>query len=578
MRHMLLCAILFATLGAISGGAAALPAQENVVSRAMHDEMQRSMQKLELEQLDKPYFISYRVVETDAKETSATLGSLLSRSERRMRFLTVNVRVGDYSFDNSNFLSTGSFGGPGMARMFLGTVQLPLDNDYAELRRQMWLATDGAYKKALEDLAGKRAALEEKNRTANLPDFSKASPVSVTDMAPPAEVSLDDAARLSRELSAVFLEIPQIQTSRVRFAEENKLEYYLNSEGTTVTRMAPSITVRITAATQAADGMPLDDFVAAYGRSMKDLPPETALLAQTRELGQRLVKLQAAPVAEQYSGPVLFEGQAAASVFASHFADLLPAAPQMVSGGNPALAGLLGGQGSNGSSPFVNRKGARVLPEFLNVADDPTAAREGDELLLGGYKVDEEGTLSKRTVVVQQGILKTVLTSRAPVRGVLESTGNMRESGVAPSNVIVTADQTKTPDELKKQLIELAKDRGNEYGVVVRRLSGRSAILAYRVYADGHEEQMRNADISGLEISSFKDILAASSQSFVLTEPAPRRRASLLDVLNSIVPSFGGDPLVSYVVPGLLFEDVTIERPSGQVQKPPVLKSPIAEK
>src|ERR1700721_2317148 len=72
-----------------------LRAEEDVVGRAMHDEMQRSMQKLRLEQLDKPYFISYLVVDNESKEVAATLGSLLSSTEGNTRSLVVVVRVGD---------------------------------------------------------------------------------------------------------------------------------------------------------------------------------------------------------------------------------------------------------------------------------------------------------------------------------------------------------------------------------------------------------------------------------------------------------------------------------------------------
>src|SRR3981189_3580160 len=146
MRRMSLFALLLVSLGG--------QAQEDVVFRAMHDEMRRSMQKLQLEALDKPYFISYRIVDDDSKEVAATLGSMLFSNESRMRLLTVNVRVGDYSLDNSNFASS-PFGGGSAAPIFTGFMQLPLDDNYNELRRQIWLATDGAYKKALEDLSGK---------------------------------------------------------------------------------------------------------------------------------------------------------------------------------------------------------------------------------------------------------------------------------------------------------------------------------------------------------------------------------------------------------------------------------------
>ena len=561
MRRMLLCGLLLVGLGA--------QAQEDTVTRAMHDEMQRSMQKLQLEQLDKPYFISYRVVDDESKEVSATLGSVLSSSQSHTRFLTVNVRVGDYSLDNSNFLSL-PVGGTGVAvQMFGGTMRLPLDDNYNELRREIWLATDGAYKKALEDLSGKRAALLDKNRTEGVPDFSKATPVSITDTAPRVDVDLENATKLICEASAVFRQMPFIQTSHVVFFAENRLERYMNSEGTTFTRTVPRVSLRASASTQAADGMPLNDFVAAYGYSMTDLPSRSVLLTEIREMGDVLSRLESAPLEERYNGPVLFEDQAAAEVFARHFAELLPAQPNLVAS-NPQLLQSLRVQQSSG---LLNKMHSRVLPEFLSVIDDPTATHAGGSVLLGGYKVDEEGVPAKQTLVVEDGILKTVLTSRAPVRGALESTGNLREHGVEASNLFVNSNKSSTPEELRKQLIESIKSRGNAYGIRIRRLSGNSAILAYRVYEDGHEELIRNAGVSELNSASFKEILAVSKERIVYTEPTPLRNNSLFN-LNT---SSGGRPLISYVVPSLLFEDVTIEKPSGDIPKPPVASNPLAE-
>lgn len=566
MRRILFCGFL---LVAFFFAYARLHAQEDAVSRAMHDEMQRSVQKLQLEQLDKPYFVSYRVVDSESKEVSASLGSVLSSSENRIRFLTVEVRVGDYSLDNSNFLSF-PVGATGVAlHMFGGTVPLPLDDNYDELRRQIWLATDGAYKKALEDLSGKRAALQDKNRAENIPDFSKATPVSTTDTAPRANVDLQIATQLVREASTAFRQMPTIQTSRVEFSAENRSERYLNSEGSVFTRTVPRVSLRVSASTQAADGMALRDFMDVYGYAMKDLPPQSVLLAQIREMGDRLNRLQNAPVEERYNGPVLFEDQAAAEVFARHFAEFLPAQPNAIAS-NPAMLQSLRGQQS---TSLLNKMRSRVLPTFLSVVDDPTATRLGDTLLLGGYKVDEEGIPSKQTLVVQDGILKTVLTSRAPVRGVLESTGNLREHGVAPSNLFVNADKSSTPEELRKELVESAKSRGNSYGILIRRLSGNTAILAYRIFEDGHEELIRNADISGVNSASFKDILAVSNQRIVYTEATPTRNASPF-----ALSPFLGKPLTSYVVPSLLFEDITVEKPSGETPKLPVASNPLVEK
>jgi hypothetical protein len=129
-----------------------LRAADDVLFQALRDELQRSMQKLQLANLEKPYFIAYTVQDGTTQAVSASFGSLLVKNESRVRFLTVEVRVGDYTFDNTNFL-TLPFGAQGVTRLFGGTIAIPLDDDYKEIRRQIWLATDSAYKKALS--AGK---------------------------------------------------------------------------------------------------------------------------------------------------------------------------------------------------------------------------------------------------------------------------------------------------------------------------------------------------------------------------------------------------------------------------------------
>jgi len=566
---------------------------QDVVFRAMQDELQRSMKKLKLEQLDRPYFISYRMADIDSKDISASFGSLLSSSENRGRTLTVEVRVGDYALDNTNFFSM-SMGGTGVARMFGGVVQMPLDDNYDELRRQLWLATDGAYKKALEDLSGKRAALQNKTRTDNIPDFSKEKPLTVSDLSPAAEVDMREAERLTRNLSAVFRQTPPVEVSHVRLTVANTLERFISSEGSSFTRRAPLVALTVTASAQAADGMPVSDFMAAYGRSIKDLPSEKALSAEIAALGERIGKLRAAPVEDRYNGPVLFEDEAAAELIAQVFARQLPAVPGMITD-NPQLERALAGRGE---SKLLEKIEARVLPDFLSVIDNPTATQAEDHRLLGTYKVDEEGTSARQTQVVENGVLRTVLTSRAPVRGVLQSTGNRRPQGVAPGNLFVTSQKASSPEEIRKQFLDMVKRRGKAYGIVVRRLadpafrvtgdpfaammaaqSGQDekiapAILAVRVYTDGHEELIRNANFSEFSLAGLKDILAVSNTRTVFTAPFAARSASPFPFSPPAAQS-----LVSYVVPSiLLLDDVGIQKPTGEIPKPPASGHPFFAK
>src|SRR5205823_3153665 len=132
-------------------------------------------------------------------------------------------------------------------------------------------------------------------------------------------------------------------------------------------------------------------------------------------------------VLARYNGPVLFEGRAAAEIFAEEFAGGLAGQRKPVSGMGEMEAIFERFPQFAGSS-FVGKIGARVLPDFLSVVDNPTLSVYGQEPLFGGYKVDDDGVLAHETRLVEGGILKTLLTARTPVEGVTHSTGNGRRA------------------------------------------------------------------------------------------------------------------------------------------------------
>jgi hypothetical protein len=550
------------------------------VLQAMRDELARSTAQLQLENLGKPYFIAYTVEERSGQNVAATFGSTTNRSEGRGRSLSVEVRVGSPALDNTNFQA-----GTGFSMMNM-PVSLPLDDNYTELRRQLWLATDRAYKQAVENLSKKKAALENKNRTDETPDFSSHAPATITDLHPGQPLDLKQAEALVTELSAVFREMPAVATSNVRLGAGRDLTRYVNSEGSSFSREKWNVSLIATAATQAPDGASLGDHVAVYARSWAELPAKSELLARLRELGQRLTTLGAAPLLEQYNGPVLFEDQAAVEIFAQVFARQLAATkPGMIE--DTRFSSALG----RAENPFLDKIGARVLPDFLSVTDDATLTKLGNTPLYGDARVDDDGVPTQPVKLIENGRLKTLLVTRAPVRGVLQSTGSRHGSGPNLSNLIVTASEGRDAAALKAELLKNVQQRNKEFGVIVRRLgdpllraertpimlSPRSsqgtpvepAVLAYKVYPDGREELLRNVEIADLNAQGFKDILAAGRDPFVLT--IPYRAASGFSPM-------GGTSTVSFAVPSLLFEDVTLKKPSGEIPKPPIAKHPYFEK
>ena len=95
-------------------------------------------------------------------------------------------------------------------------------------------------------------------------------------------------------------------------------------------------------------------------------------------------------------------------------------------------------------------------------------------------------------------------------------------------------------------------------------------MLAYKRFADGHEEPIRNAVINGINFGSFKDILAVSDTPEILSMSFSPRSTNPFEPAGSI--------FVSLAVPALLFEDATVQKPTGNVNKPPLVEHPFFSK
>ena len=555
---------------AAAASTGALHAQDDVVMKAMRDEMARSMKQLTLENLEKPYFIAYRVVDSDSARVAASFGALNQSNSDRERMVTVEVRVGDYKLDNSHFFFFNMDQGTTL-ELFNGTTSLTVEDDYKEIRRQLWLATDSTYKKAVEDLSKKRARLQNRTNSDDSADFSKEEPVTSSSELPPAKVDLPKLENEARALSALFRQMPAIQTSSLNFSVNNSYTRYLTSEGTSYTRREPTVTFNAVAATQSADGAVLDDFLWFHGRSLAEIPSQDQLAARLQGLGKYLSDLRDAPVLANYSGPVLVEEDAAAQVFRLVFLNSLLGVKRTISG----MAGMANNP-NQAENPFLDRVGARVLPDFLSVVDNPLIADYRGHHLAAQSKMDEDGMLSREVHLIDNGVLKTLLMSRDPVRGFDHTTGSRHVGQASPSNVIVTSSASLSAADLRAKFIDLIKQRNRPFGIVVRRLrNANTVVLAYKVFPDGHEELVRSLQFVGLNPAAFKDIIAVSQEPNFLTvqyRPPTNQGPTLsVDVEENFTP-------VSLVVPSLLFEDATMRRIRTVATNPPVASHPFFDK
>jgi hypothetical protein len=546
--------------------------------QAMRDEVDRSA-KLKLPDLETPYFVQYLVDESDSFSASASLGALLSRSRDKFRAPDVEVRVGDYKFDNGNFAG----GGGGGSRYDLGSF--PMDDAYPVMRRYFWLETDSVYKGAVEAISRKRAAMRNINQNEQLNDFAHAEPVQY--QRPFHRLALDEKTWTDRvrTLSGLFAQYPAVKSSSVEMHADAGGYYVVNSEGAAVKVPEDVAYVRARVVSQAADGMTLRDTVAFHALDAAHLPSETEMNRSLAKVAENVVALAASPKGEDYNGPVLFEGEAGPQVFAEILAKNLTVTRQ-TSGGRG---------GSAPAGEFEGRMGARVLPDTFDVVDDPTQKEWRGKALFGSYDVDREGVMAKPLHLVEKGVLKGYLLTRQPVRGFEGSNGRARlPGGLANygdiSNLFVSSSETMPAADLKKKLIELIQTRGKPYGIIVRKMDFPSTasmtevrallqaaqgtahpvsapLLVYKVFPDGHEELVRGLHFRGFNARSLKDILAAGDD------------AAAFDFLDNSAPfallgqtSYTTEACV--VAPSILIDDLELHPMEDELPKLPVVPAP----
>jgi predicted Zn-dependent protease len=549
--------------------------------KAMHDEMDRAA-KLSLANLEAPYFVEYVVAEEEAFTVSASLGGLLSRRRDRFRLPEVKLRVGDYKFDNSNYVGSGfNFG----SRYDL--ERFPLEDSYPLLRRYLWLMTDSSYKSAVEAISRKRAALRNIQQADSISDFAHASPVKSLRAIKSLSLDEEQWSVKIRALSNVFSAHPEVKTSSVEFQASEGGFTLVNTEGSEVREPESVAFVRARATAQAADGMTLRDSVAFHAVSADRLPADSEMRATVSKLAEDVTAMAKAPRGEDYAGPVLFEGAAGAQVFAEILGRNLGVSRQPTGGGGR------GGTATPGE--FEGRMGARVLPDSFEVVDDPTQTEWRGRPLFGSYKVDLEAVAPKPLKLVEKGVLKSYLLTRQPVRGFEGSNGRARLPGnygtsiATVSNLFVTSSDATPVTEMKLKLIELCRTRNKPYGILVRKMDfpstasnaevralaggqqgGRPVsqpILVYRVYLDGHEELIRGVRFRGFNARSLKDILAAGNDANVfewMENGAP----------FALVGAGGTTTEASIVAPSVLIDDLELHPIEGELPKLPLVTAP----
>jgi hypothetical protein len=574
------------------------PGDTDKTLAALHDELQRSKDRLALPGQERPYFIEYRLLDLDERVISAEFGALLTSGTTRNRFMSVDVRVGDYKLDSSNFLSAEGFRG------FLGgsTGTVGIDRDYDSLRQDLWLATDQAYKAALDSFSNKQAALRALANAPTVDDFAQVQPVVMVEQRVEPDWTSRNWEAEARTVSAILKNYPELYNSRVTYHLIYATSYLVTTEGTQIRTSRSVAAIEASLGTQAPDGMPLHNFLAVYADRPAQLPTAEAVRQQLDAKGKELAALRTAPTVKDYDGPMLFEAPAAGSLLAQ-------LVPPSLGGARPPLSTntrfeqMM--QALGGRSEWMGRIGQRVLPLTVGLTDDPTVAQFQGHDLIASYQVDQEGVRAQKVALVQEGLLKEMLMSRRPGPDFDHSNGHGRSTFLAmprpmTSNLFFTGSNSESPAELRKKFLDACKQNGQQFGLLVREMDNpviasssqeelsdslatlasgapngdRMPLLVYRVnVSDGREELVRGALISQLTVRNLRALQGIGNDDAVFYYAQSQDAETAGTALGAFGSANGGVPS-DVIAPSLLFEEVEVRGPRGEPRRMPLVPPP----
>ena len=259
-------------------------------------------------------------------------------------------------------------------------------------------------------------------------------------------------------------------------------------------------------------------------------------------------------------------------------------------------------------NPFMSKINMKVAANFLSLKAVPTMKDYNQKPLLGAYGMDDEGVQSRDISLIENGMLKNLLSSRAPVKGAEQSSGHVRGGGVTPSVIQITSSNKKSYAQLKQDLINAAKEEGLAFGYIVRGVTPASEALSddadavesilqlqqgppeptqfrltrpysvFRIYPDGREEQVRGIEFGIISINALKNVLATSDDETVYAFPANsiNSLAGLSGIIRLATSGISGQGNYATVItPSLLISGIDMKKATGNYPKLPIVGYPI---
>jgi predicted Zn-dependent protease len=426
------------------------------------------------------------------------------------------VRVGSYEYDQ---VADGGVRELDEDLESNNHCSVPVDDkDYDGLRFSLWKLLEAKFREALADYNQKEASrISTVDPNGGVKSFTRAKRASYKKLARLDKVNQNEWSKFCKKASLWLSELPRLTGSWVELDVSQETRLLVNTEGSVIAQNSQvfSLTANIHRLTK--EGSRLEQDLVINCGSLDELPDFATFKRLMLEKYEVLLRVTRAKKIHAFSGPVLLYPGPAGLLFHEAVGHRLEGSRLLASG-----------EGQT----FKEQEGKQLFKLPITVRDNPLMREFNGAKCIGSYKYDDEGSRGTDTVLIEDGVLKNFLSTRAALKkGRHHSNGHARtrdqQRPISRMAVTIVEGKNGLPlDKLKARLIQEIKRQKKPFGMIVYETNGGetdtssydfqafSGDIAYAtlVYPNGKEVAVRGVNFVGTPLQSLSNIVAIGEE------------------------------------------------------------------
>lgn len=468
--------------------------------------------EMKVRRFPRPYYSSFLLRDVYWFNTWASSGSTFRKREDRSRDVYCDIRVGSYRHDQTS--DGGLFDNDEESESFQH-IRIPIDDKCLNgLKLVLWRLTEAKFREALSDYNNKETQrLSHIDENRKYSSFTKLE--ALRDVQYQASEKIDDAGwtTFCKNASRWLSTLKEVDQNYVEFDASQESRVFVNTEGRTIVQHTQIFTVIANIRKLTGEGVFVEQDLVWNSASQKETLSMAEFKKKMKQKHKQLLQLMKARKIHSFSGPVLLNPVPAGLLFHEAIGHRLEGSRLLSSG-----------EGQT----FKGQSGKKVLNVNLSIVDNPRLQRFKGRSCTGAYRYDDEGTPAAAATLIEGGILKGFLNSRAelPLKK-NEMNGHARcrqhQRPISRMGVtIVEGREAVSFKKLKGMLLEEIKKQGKPFGMIVYETAGGetdtttydfqafSGVISYAtlVFPDGREEVVRGVDFVGTPLQALNNIIA----------------------------------------------------------------------